>query len=255
MVFPSSFSLRLVGAEGRRTRGGRPTIPKTRPPARPGVLLEGGLCLYKTIVFADFDGTITMEDTLAGAIQLFSEPAEFQAYSGKLARGEMTLSQVVRYAFDGAPSSRLPRMLEYVDSVAMRPGFPEFLDAMDALGIPVVVISGGVRQFSERKLAPWRNRLAGLHAVELDASGQSMKLISQYDDGNELLKKTDVMALYDYEHAIGIGDSFTDMNMAQAVDTVFARDLLAKFLQKLGKPFFPYEDFFTVAEAIRNLPV
>lgn len=209
--------------------------------------------MYKTIIFTDFDGTITMEDTLAGAIRLFTDPAEFQAYSAKLADGSMTLSQVVRYAFDGAPSDRLPRMLEYVDGVAMRPGFPEFLDAMAELDIPVVVISGGVRQFSQRKLAPWRDKLLGLHAVDLDTSGQTMRLISGYDDGNELLKKTDVMALYSYERAIGIGDSFTDMNMARAVDTVFARDVLAKYLTKLGRPFHPYEDFYTVAEAVRKL--
>ncbi len=208
--------------------------------------------MYKTIVFTDFDGTITMEDTLAGAIQLFADPEEFRIYSEKLAKGEMSLSQVVRYALDGAPSDRLPRMLDYVDGVAIRPGFSAFLDAMADLDIPVVVISGGVRQFSERKLAPYRDRILALHAVELEAGGPAMRLVSHYDDGNELLKKADVMALYQYEHAIGIGDSFTDMNMAQAVDTVFARDVLAEFLKKKGMPYLPYEDFFTVAEAIKS---
>ena len=73
--------------------------------------------MYETIVFADFDGTITMEDTLVGAIRLFVDPAEFHLYSQKLAQGEMTLSQVVRRAFDGAPSELHPQMLEYVKSV------------------------------------------------------------------------------------------------------------------------------------------
>ena len=208
--------------------------------------------MYKNIVFVDFDGTITMEDTLVGAIRLFSDPREFKEYNDKLTKGEMTLSQVVRYAFDGAPSELLPKMLDYVDGVAVRKGFSEFLSAMKDLGIPVVVISGGVRQFSERKLAPYREQLEELHAVDLDVSGPKMKLISQYDDGNELLKKTDVMALYQYEHAIGIGDSFTDMKLSQAVDTVFARDLLAKYLDKLGKPYFPYETFYDVTEVIRE---
>lgn len=208
--------------------------------------------MYQTIVFTDFDGTITMEDTLAGAVRLFSDPEEFQLYSQKLTHGEITLSQVVRYAFDGAPSDLLPRLLSYVDTVPIRPGFSAFLQTMNELDIPVVVISGGIRQFSERKLAPWRQQLLGLHAVELDASGSTMRLISDYDDGNELLKKTDVMALYDYQHAIGIGDSFTDLNMAQAVDTVFARDVLAQFLQSHAKPFHPYEDFFSIAEAIKS---
>lgn len=208
--------------------------------------------MYKTIIFTDFDGTITMEDTLVGAIRLFTDPKEFEEYNEKLVKGEMTLSQVVRHAFDGVPSGLLPRMLEYVDGVQIRPGFPEFLAAMNALNIPVVVISGGVRQFSERKLASCMNRLAGLHAVDLDVGGPQMKLVSRYDDGNELLKKTDVMALYEYGHAIGIGDSFTDMNMSQAVDTIFARDVLANYLTKLGRPFVPYETFYEVTEAIQK---
>ena len=210
--------------------------------------------MYDTIVFVDFDGTITMEDTLEGAIRLFASPEEFHSVKGKLVRGEMTLSQVVRYAFDGAPSSRLERMLDYVKGVALRPGFPEFLDEMDKREIPVVVISGGVRQFVELRLAPWRGRLLGVHAVDLDTSGPGMKLVSPYDDGNELLKKTDVMALYDYRHAIGIGDSFTDMKMSLAVDTIFARDVLAAYLQKMGRQFLLYDTFFDVIEAVRNSP-
>ena len=210
--------------------------------------------MYETIAFVDFDGTITMEDTLEGAIRLFATPEEFHSVKGKLVRGEMTLSQVVRYAFDGAPSSRLERMLDYVKGVALRPGFPEFLDEMDRREIPVVVISGGVRQFVELRLAPWRGRLLGVHAVGLDTSGPGMKLVSPYDDGNELLKKTDVMALYDYRHAIGIGDSFTDMKMSLAVDTIFARDVLAAYLQKMGRQFLLYDTFFDVIEAVRNSP-
>ena len=210
--------------------------------------------MYDTIAFVDFDGTITMEDTLEGAIRLFASPEEFHSVKGKLVRGEMTLSQVVRYAFAGAPSSRLERMLDYVKGVALRPGFPEFLDEMDRRKIPVVVISGGVRQFVELRLAPWRGRLLGVHAVDLDTSGPGMKLVSPYDDGNELLKKTDVMALYDYRHAIGIGDSFTDMKMSLAVDTIFARDVLAAYLQKMGRQFLLYDTFFDVIEAVRNSP-
>ena len=67
-----------------------------------------------------------------------------------------------------------------------------------------------------------------------------------------MLKKTDVMALYDYGHSIGVGDSFTDMNMAKAVDTVFARDILARYLDKLGKPYYPYETFYDVTRVIQE---
>lgn len=206
--------------------------------------------MYKKIIFIDFDGTITTEDTLTGAIRPFVSDSEFYEYYKKLESGELTLSQVVRYAYDGRPAEWIPGMLEYIDTVKIRPGFEDFLDRMKNLDIPVVVISGGFRRFSEKKLAPYMEKITALHAVELTVEGDSIRLVSHYDDGSELLKKTDVMALYDYEYSIGIGDSFTDMNMARAVDTVFARDVLAKYLEKQGKPYIPYEDFFDVIKAI-----
>lgn len=209
--------------------------------------------MYKNIIFIDFDGTITTEDTLTGAILPFVDKKEFIEYSGKLERGEITLSAVVRYAYDGRPADWLPDMLKYIDGVTIRPGFDEFLNKMQEQGIPVVVISGGFRQFSERKLTPYMDRITALHAVEMTVDGDEIKLISQYDDGNELLKKTDVMALYEYEHAIGIGDSFTDKNMAQAVDTCFARDVLAQYLDKIGQPYTPYENFYDVMNKLREI--
>lgn len=206
----------------------------------------------RTIAFVDFDGTITMEDTFSGAMRLFVDPDEFSLYSKKLAAGEATLSAVVRKAYDGTPAKLLPAMLEYVKGVAMRPGFDTFLDTCEALGIGVVVISGGARQFLDQKLAPYEGRLLGIHAASLTVCDDALHLESRFDDGNELVKKTAVMALYDYDESIGIGDSFTDCNMAQAADRVFARDVLAKFLTKKGIPFTPFEDFYTVAEAIRS---
>ncbi len=209
--------------------------------------------MYKNIIFIDFDGTITTEDTLTGAILPFVDPQEFKEYNSKLFSGEMTLSEVVRYAYDGRPAEWLPPMLDYIDKVQIRPGFDEFLDKMQEKNIPVVVISGGFRRFSERKLAPYMDRITALHAVELTVDGDKMRLISQYDDGNELLKKTDVMALYEYEHAVGIGDSLTDKNMAQAVDTCFARDVLAQYLTKIDRDYIPYEDFYEVMKELEDI--
>ena len=209
--------------------------------------------MNKPIIFTDFDGTITTEDTLTGEILPYVDKKEFLEYNGKLERGEMTLSAVVRYAYDDRPAQWLDGMLRYIDTVKIRPGFSEFLDDMEKRGIPVVVISGGFRQFSERKLAPYMKKITALHAVDMTVDGDKLKLVSGYDDGNELLKKTDVMALYDYDFAIGIGDSYTDKNMAKAVDRCFARDVLAAYLDKTGTPYIPYGDFTDVMKGIDKI--
>ena len=207
----------------------------------------------KAIIFVDFDGTITTEDSLVGSLSRYVSQEDFRYYSQQLSSGAMTLSQVVRRGFDGAPADWLPGMLDYVKTIPIRPGFPEFLDEMDRRGIPVVVISGGMRQFVELRLKDYLPRFAAVHAVELTTVDGKMQLVSPYDNGDELLAKTEVMKLYNYDYAVGIGDSFTDRNMAQAVDTMFARDILAKFLTKIGQPFLPYEDFFDVLRQFPDL--
>ena len=44
------------------------------------------------------------------------------------------------------------------------------------------------------------------------------------------------------------------MKMSMAVDTIFAREVLAAYLQKMGRQFLLYDTFFDVIEAVRNSP-
>ena len=58
---------------------------------------------------------------------------------------------------------------------------------MQARGVPVVVISGGLRPCVEEKLAPYRGLLLNVYSVALDCSGETMRLLSDYEDGQELM--------------------------------------------------------------------
>ncbi|MEA4987531.1 MAG: HAD-IB family phosphatase [Anaerovorax sp.] len=208
--------------------------------------------MYKKIIFVDFDGTITMEDTLDGAMRLFVSKEEYEEKLNELVHGKITLSEALHMVFDHAPSNRFHEIMEYVETIEIRDGFSEFLDEMNIAGIPVVIISGGLRQLLEAKIGKYKDRFLGVHYVDLDLSGEKMKLVSQYDDGKELLKKTEIMAQYDYESAICIGDSYTDINMAAASDVVFARDILADYLKKEGRYYIPWDNFYDVCEAIKS---
>lgn len=208
--------------------------------------------MYDTIIFVDFDGTITMEDTLDGAMRLFVSKEEYEEKYHEMIKGRLTLSEALHLVFDYTPSSRFPEMMAYIQKVPIRDGFAEFLDEMKALEIPVVVISGGLRQLLEVKIGEYKNRFLGMHYVDLDISGENMRLVSAYDDGKEVLKKTEIMAQYDYRTAVCIGDSYTDINMAAASNVVFARDILADVLKKEGKPFIAWNDFYDIIEAIKG---
>lgn len=206
--------------------------------------------MYDKILFIDFDGTVTSEDTLDGALRTVVPKELYDEKVKEMLSGRMTLAQVVRQGFETIPSKEFPKMMEYLDTVPVRKGFTHLLDTADSLGIPVVVISGGLGQMIEKKIGHLKDRLLGMHYVELDLSGPYMKLVSDYDDGMEILAKSRIMEQYDYHHALCIGDSYTDVNMAQKSDTVFARDKLAEILKQKGLPYIKWEDFYDVAEAI-----
>lgn len=208
--------------------------------------------MYETILFVDFDGTITAEETLDGAMRLFIPKKEYEEKVKEVLEGKISLSQALHSAFDHTPAAELPRLEEYVRGVALRPGFEAFLDTMDELKVPIVVISGGLKPLVETKLKAYENRFLGMHYVDIDTSGGFIRLDSKYDDGKEVLKKTDIMSQYEYRSAICIGDGYTDIHMALACDFVFARDVLAAALTEKGIPFHPWNDFYDVAEAIKS---
>lgn len=208
--------------------------------------------MYDKILFVDFDGTITSEDTLEGALESVISKELIADKTKEMLAGRMTLSQVVKEGFATIPSEKFPTMMAYLEPVPLRPGFPELLTEAETRGIPVVVISGGLRPMVESKIGAYSSKLLGMHSVELDLSGSHMKLVSDYDDGTELLAKTKIMKQYEYQHALCIGDSYTDVNMAVGSDVVFARDRLAKILDQKGVDYVPFEDFFDVIKWLKE---
>ncbi len=208
--------------------------------------------MYDTVLFLDFDGTITSEETLEGSMQLCIDPSIYEDEKRALEAGERSLADTLHLAFSIIPSGDMDAILDYVDQVPLRPGFEELLDLANDLAIPVVVISGGLKNYIERKLAPYKDKILALHGVEVDLSGEFIKLKSAYETEGELMQKTLIMEQYDYGKAISVGDNITDYRMALASDRVFARDTLAKILEKDKIPYTSWEDFYDVARSISS---
>lgn len=199
------------------------------------------------IVFSDFDGTITLKDTFVELLREFA-PDHADDLMAQMYARTLTLRDGVTRLLETIPSSEYLNMVEFSKPHPIRSGFPEFLDFLDSRNVPCVVISGGVRLMVETVLADLKPRLAGLHAVDLDATGECFKVIPTHVGETELMAKVDVMANYDFDESIAIGDSITDFNMAMAADLVFARDRLAKYLDEQGKPYVAWNDFFDIRD-------
>ena len=204
------------------------------------------------MVFSDFDGTITQEETLEGFLELLLE-TDIRAEGERMVRAGYTVKQGVQELFARVPAERYREKCGFFDSLALRPGFPEFTSDLAKRGIPLVVLSGGIQQMVERNLAPYRRQILDIYAGEADLSSGFVRFWSPYETEEEIVGKREVMARYPRSRSICIGDSYTDFRMAAAADVIFARDRMADMLRKKGKTHYEYETFYDIIDQLPKI--
>lgn len=205
----------------------------------------------KRIVFCDFDGTLTVEDTFVKVCRHFAADTVDRLLR-EIFKGHLSLKDGIRQIVESIPSSRYPDMLDFVNGTPLREGVVEFLDFLEQRGIPFVVISGGLLGLVLRQLGALASRAERIYAAEVNADGEYLRVISSFEEGDELVNKTKIMASYRYEDAVALGDGVTDQGMAMAASLVFARKHLAAFLDKRGKAYETWNDFHDVKKVLER---
>lgn len=204
------------------------------------------------IVFADFDGTITADETFVSVLKHFAPTLAADLVPRMLAL-EVPLRVGVRRILESIPSERLPDIVDHVRRARLRPGFTALLDMLDARGVPLVIVSGGLVDVVHGVLGPLAARAQAVHGVRVDTDGPTLRVHTDWEGETELVSKVDVIRSYGDVEAVGIGDSVTDLNMALHVPVIFARDRLAELLGERRRPFEPWGDFFDVARRLGAL--
>jgi 2-hydroxy-3-keto-5-methylthiopentenyl-1-phosphate phosphatase len=102
----------------------------------------------KRIVFCDFDGTITVEESFVAVLKKFAPELSAQLLPQMYTR-QITLREGVRKILESIPSSRYPKILDFTQPQPIRPGFVELLDFLEAEKVPLVIVSGGLRGMVE----------------------------------------------------------------------------------------------------------
>ena len=202
---------------------------------------------HKRIVFCDFDGTITVEETFVAMLKHFAPELSSQLMPEMYAR-RLSLRSGVRQLLESIPSECYGEIVEFSRGKLMRPGLVELLDFLDAQRVDFVIVSGGLRIMVEAVMGDLTERAIALYAVELDATGPYLQVNAEFEGDTELVSKVRVMGLHPASEQVAIGDSLTDFNMAGQASSVFARDRLADYLDEQQKPYTKWDNFFDVLE-------
>ncbi|WP_445630054.1 HAD-IB family phosphatase [Nostoc sp. DSM 114167] len=201
----------------------------------------------KRIVFCDFDGTITVDETFVAVLKKFAPVISAKLLPEMYAK-RLTLREGVKEILQSIPSASYPEILEFTKPQLIRPGFIELLDFLEFQGVSLIVISGGLRGMVEVVLDGIVHRIERIYAVDVDISSTYLKVNSEYEGDTELIAKVQVMDRYPADEKIAIGDSITDLNMGLQASVVFARSPLAKYLDEHQKPYISWDDFFQIRD-------
>ncbi|MBE9039487.1 HAD-IB family phosphatase [Oscillatoriales cyanobacterium LEGE 11467] len=206
----------------------------------------------KRAVFCDFDGTITLHETFVAMLTRFAPERSAQLLPEIYAL-RMTLHEGVRRMMAAIPSRDYPAILEFTRTQPMRPGLVELLDFLDRQQVPFVVVSGGLRGMVEAVLGDLKSRTLAIHAADTDVSGEYLRVYSEFEGETEMVEKVRAIERYGVKDWVAIGDSVTDLNMAVAAPTIFARDRLCQYLNERQKPYIEFRDFFDVRDRLEQM--
>ena len=193
----------------------------------------------------DWDGTVTVDDTLIVALREFGNWQVYLEASAALRRGEITLHEEIRRDAESitAPIDEVAGWLR--ENLELRPGFHDLAEAHRPL-----IVSSNFRQLIEPIL---EREGVELEVRANDVTWSPAGWRATFRNGDvcgtcgEPCKRADLPA--DGE-VVYVGDGYSDRCAAQAADRIFARDSLARYLDEQGVAYEPFDDLDDVARAL-----
>lgn len=192
----------------------------------------------------DWDGTVTVRDTLHMVIERFGDLEVFRAMEAQIGR-RLTLNEVI-----GTEMATITAPLEQVvgwllEHARVRPGFAE----LAARHEPLIVSAGFlelIRPVLEREGV--EAEVIANH-VTADPTGwrATFRERGPCEVCGESCKRLDLPGAPGFAY---VGDGVSDRCVALAAERVFARDGLAAWLDDQGVAYEPYEDLRDVLAAL-----
>jgi 2-hydroxy-3-keto-5-methylthiopentenyl-1-phosphate phosphatase len=195
----------------------------------------------------DWDGTVTVDDTLIVALREFGDWQVYLDAAAALSRGEITLHEEIRRDAESIKAPIEDVVAWLVDNLELRPGFHELAEAHRP-----TIVSSNFRQLIEPILVREGVGLE-VRANEVEWHPDGWRATFRNGDAcgtcGEPCKRADVTSAGVGE-IVYVGDGYSDRCAAQAADRIFARDALARYLDERGVEYEPFDDLHDVARAL-----
>lgn len=220
-----------------------PVNPVKASPEAPHTQVAGEA---RWTMLCDFDGTISPHDTADLLIEAFGN-ARCQNLENDWLAGEIGSRACMGGQIGELRASR-SELDRLIDDIHIDPGFPGFVDAAEAFGFEVIVVSDGLDYVISRILRRYGLERLPIQANCLTAlSGRRWSLsfpFAQADCASGHCKCHQARTAGRRGHrSLLIGDGTSDFCVAARADRVWAKGPLAEHCQQQQIPFELMHDF------------
>ena len=209
----------------------------------------------KTVLFIDFDNTISQGDVLDSVIEKFSRTNQWEHWQTEWREGRISTLECLREQMEGLDVDE-PTLLDFVGTVKIDPDFVRLQDWAAATGTELIIVSDN--------FAPILNEILRRHditAPPVYANALAFadgRIIPSFPYRSAQCPrcahcKSVHFARYVGYRTIYVGDGLSDTCPAVRADLIFAKDSLAEYLRKQGRAFTPFRNLGDVVAGLATL--
>ena len=206
------------------------------------------------LISADFDGTVTRQDTLVQILDKYGDP-DWRKIQDQVVSGEITIRDGLQREMGSVRASAAEIRDLLQSKVEVDPAFPGFLERMRQRGIPVVILSGGFDFCVETVMVKSGAWPIPFLANRLQHDRGSWKVEFPYPsalcDACGHCKGDPIRAWKEQGYlTVFAGNGVTDRCGALAADLTFAKDELDRWCAAQGISAVGYATFDDVEQEL-----
>lgn len=200
-----------------------------------------------SIVFIDFDNTITTYDVLDDMLVRFSADDTWKDLEKRWQDGEIGSRECLDGQIRGIRVTQ-KELDAYLATVPIDPHFHPFLKFLDSLHIKKFILSDNFDYVLRRVLE--HNRITGIPIYSNRVTFEGGRLMPQFLSAGKKCtgcahcKNESIDRLTAAGHTtVYIGDGYSDRCASKRANIVFAKDKLRTYCRDNNIPFVPYKNF------------
>ena len=194
-------------------------------------------------VVLDWDGTVTVRDSLVQVIERFGDPALLRELEPRVGV-DLTLHEEIALEFERVTAPLDEVVAWVVEHVEVRPGLRELAERHAPL-----VISAGFQELIQPVLEREGVQLDVL-ANRVEPGPDGWRVLFRDETACASCGEACKRGVLGGEPYVYVGDGYSDRCAALAAERVFARDGLARYLDERDVPYKRFEHLLDVATAL-----